>query len=355
MKILFTKEVISMDIGTKYIKIVTGKEQNSSIIVNNAFKLDTPSNSIKDGNILDFNSIKSLISSKIMREKIRAKRAIVTIQSSSIIKRELVLPKVNEEELNSIVNFEIEQYLPIMLNDYLIDYKILDEFEEDNVKKARILVVIAPKALVEGYLKLIKELNLRPYVLDINSNAISKLFSSKLIINSENYSLDKTVAVIDLGSDYINVNIISKGILSFSRLINYGGNDLDISIANSFNLNLTEAEKRKIETINLQENEMDITSTQILNNIARNTIDIWIEEIDKIFNYYTSRSSGNKIDCIYLYGGSSNIVGIEEYFTKKLNLTTRKITDINFIKIKKEIADIEISIFLNSISAVIRR
>ncbi|WP_069649462.1 type IV pilus assembly protein PilM [Caloranaerobacter ferrireducens] len=352
---MFTKEVISMDIGTRYIKIAIGKEKNGSIIIKNAFKLDTPTNSIKDGNILDLNSIKSLISKKILEEKVKAKRVIVTVQSSSIIKRELVLPKVKEEELNSIVNIEIEQYLPIMLSDYLIDYKVLEEFEEDNVKKVRILVVIAPKALVERYLKLIKELNLKPYVLDVNSNVISKLFSSDMLINSENYSFDKTVAVIDLGNEQINVNIISRGILSFSRLINNGGRELDINIANSFNLNLIEAEKRKIETIDLFENEIDMTSTQVLNNVARNTIDIWIEEIDKIFNYYTSRSLGNKIDCIYLYGGSSNIKGIEDYFAKKLNIITKKISDVGLVNVNNEINDKEISIFLNSVSAIIRR
>lgn len=355
MKILFTKEVISIDIGTRYIKIVIGKEKKGSIIIKNTFRLDTPTNSIKDGNILDLKSIKSLISRKIQEEKVKAKRAIVTVQSSSVIKRELVLPKVKEEELNSIVNIEIEQYLPIMLSDYLIDYKVLEEFEEDNVKKVRILVVIAPKALVERYLKLIKELNLKPYVLDVNSNVISKLFSSDMLINSENYSFDKTVAVIDLGSEQINVNIISKGILSFSRLINSGGRELDINIANSFNLNLIEAEKRKIETIDLFENGIDMTSAQVLNNVARNTIDIWIEEIDKIFNYYTSRSLGNKIDYIYLYGGSSNLKAIEDYFTKKLNITTKKISDIGLVDVNNKIKDEEISIFLNSISAIIRR
>ncbi|WP_427339171.1 type IV pilus assembly protein PilM [Caloranaerobacter sp. DY30410] len=352
---MFNREVISIDIGTRYIKIAIGREKDNSIIINNVFKIDTPSNSIKDGSILDLNSIKSSISNKILKEKIKAKRAIVTVQSSSIIKRELVLPKVKEEELNSIINIEIEQYLPIMLSDYLIDYKVLEEFEEDNVKKVRILVVIAPKVLVEKYLKLIRELKLKPYALDINSNAISKLFSSDLLINGENYSFDKTVAVIDLGSEQINVNIISNGILSFSRLINSGGKELDINIANSFNLNLDEAEKRKIETIDLFENEIDMTSTQVLNNIAKNTIDVWIDEIDKVFNYYTSRRLGNKIDCIYLYGGSSNIKGIENYFAKKLNLTTKKISNINLVKMKNEVNDKEISDFLNSVSAILRR
>ncbi|KGG81447.1 hypothetical protein Y919_00350 [Caloranaerobacter azorensis H53214] len=355
MKILFAREIISIDIGTRYIKIAIGKEKDNCIIVNNIFKIDTPSNSIKDGNILDLNSIKNSISSKILKEKIKVKKAIITVQSSSIIKRELILPKVKEEELNSIINIEIEQYLPIMLNDYLIDYKLLEDIDEDNVKKVRVLVVIAPKVLVEKYLKLIRELKLKPYALDINSNAISKLFSSDLLINGENYSFDKTVAVIDLGSEQINVNIISNGILSFSRLINSGGKELDINIANSFNLNLDEAEKRKIETVDLFESGIDIISSQVLNNIVKNTIDVWIDEIDKVFNYYTSRRLGNKIDCIYLYGGSSNIKGIENYFAKKLNINTEKISDVSLVKVKDDVNDKEISDFLNSVSAIIRR
>jgi type IV pilus assembly protein PilM len=356
---LFSSSVLSIDIGNKNTKIVVGKHQKNSVLVEKAMVIDTPLNSYRDGNILDINSLKTAISNVLESEKIKAKKTICTVQSTSIITREIVLPIAKkEEEMKTMVQFEIEQYLPIMFDDYVVEYKVLEEFIEDNIKKGRITVVALPKTIVEAYLKLLEELNLKPVALDMNSNAISKLYESKAKINLENSSYDKTVAVIDIGHNYLNLNIISNGIAQFSRIIPVGSNDIDINIANMFNLSIEEAQKRKIEDSTLdtlEANKNNLISSQILNDALKGSVDNWIQEINRIFQYYINRNRENKIEEIYLHGGGCKIKGLPEYFKERLNIPTFKIENISNIKLNKALKDIEIDKYLNCIGSIIRK
>ncbi|MEJ8554512.1 type IV pilus assembly protein PilM [Tepidibacter sp. Z1-5] len=352
---MFNDKVLSIDIGSKNIRIVVGKQSKNNVSVEKAMEIETPSNSYRDGKIFDIENLKSVINKYIHSEKIKTKKTICTVQSTSIINREITLPVAKkEEEMDTMVKFEIEQYLPIMFDDYIIEYKILETFMEEDIKKGRIIVAALPKTIAEDYLKLIKELNLTPVALDMNSNAVSKLCKSKVTINDENSSLDKTVAVIDIGHNHMNLNMISNGILEFSRVIPVGSNEIDINIANMLNISLEEAEKRKIENSNLNNNN-SLISLEMLNDVVKDSVNNWIQEIRRLFRYYENTKRENKIEEIYLYGGGSEIKGLEDHFKKELNIEAVKIEKMSNIKLGKEAEDINLNQYLNCIGSIIRK
>lgn len=352
---MFNNKVLSIDIGSKNIKIVLAKQNKNNVLVEKATLIQTPHNSYKDGNILNMESLKSVINKYIKNENIKAKKTICTVQSTSIINREIVLPIAKkEEEMNTMVRFEIEQYLPIMFDDYVIEYKILEIFSEENIKKGRITVAALPKTIAEDYLKLVKELNLIPVALDMNSNAVSKLYESKVTINNENSSFDKTVAVIDIGHNHINLNMISNGVLEFSRVIPVGSSEIDTTIANMSNVSLEEAEKRKIENSNLN-NINNLISLEMLNDVVKDSVNTWMQEIRRLFRYYKNIKRENKIEEIYLYGGGADIKGLEDYLEKELDIPVVKIEKISTIKLGKEVQDIKLNQYLNCTGSIIRK
>jgi type IV pilus assembly protein PilM len=351
---LANNEVISIDIGSKNTKIVIGKQQNNNIIINSAFMLTTPANSIQDGKIMDMEALVVEIKGALNQNKIKTKKAIITIESTSIIRREIELPMAKAEELDAMVVYEIEQYLPIMLNEYVIEYKITEEFMEEKLKKYKILVAALPKAIAEEYIQLVKELELIPAVLDINSNAISKLLSTKTQINSESYNVDNTIAVLDIGYNNINLTIVSNGNTKFSRLITLGGNDIDINIANSFNLEMRHAEEKKMKEGNLSNIKDGNTLDSMFNDMIRFSVDRWIEEIQRMFQYFTSRDTHNRINSIYLYGGSSNLNGLEDYIKTSFNMPVHRLKSFGSIKTGK-LDNLKLEYYLNSIGAIIRK
>ncbi len=351
---VFRKSILSVDIGSRNIKIVEGKYHAGKVLINNAIIVSTPLGTLYDGKIVEGEKIEQAVSEVLKRENIKTKNVVFTLESAGTISREIVLPWTKSRELEQIIGFEAEQHLPVKLDKYILQYKIINKFEEEGVRKVTVLVVALPKLISEDYFNLGKNMGLIPYYLDTHSNAIHKLLSSKTVVNDSYSLVDQTIAVIDLGHQFINVTVINRGQFEFSRLLNNGGEDVDMGIDNLFNLSLEEAEIRKKEAGDVSRGTKPSNST-MLTDMVRETITGWLEEIQKIFRYYTSRDTSNVIDSICIYGGGSNIEGISIYFQKFLNIPTFKINSLNNVKFNNNLEEISISSFVNAIGAVIRK
>ncbi|WP_443661471.1 pilus assembly protein PilM [Clostridium sp.] len=359
---MFNSKVLSIDIGSQNIKIVLGTQNRRNVTIEKAITMITPIGCYHDGNILDVTKLKNGISDVLQVENIKCKNIIITTKSTTVITRDIDIPVAKKEDMDSIIKFQMERYLPIKFDDYIMQYKILEEFEDENIKQAKFAVVVYPKTMVDGYYNLIKELKGNAVALDISSNSINKLFIDNIQVNDENYSLDDTVAVIDLGHDFINVNIISEGNVLFTRIINYGGSLIDIDIAKQLSISEEEAENQKIKICNLSREALSDIQSSMVNDIAKAQVKNWTHEIEKLLNYYKNKKEGNIIDKIYIYGGSSNLKGIEIFMKDIVNLPITRIhnlSNVNWSKIKVSNVnptriDDELSKFLNAIGAIIR-
>jgi type IV pilus assembly protein PilM len=354
---MFNSKVLSLDIGSKNTKIILGSQSKKNVIIEKAITIPTPVGCYNDGNILDVTKFKIKILDVLQAENIKCRNIIITSKGTSVITRDIEIPVGKKEDMDSIIKFQMERYLPILFDDYIVQYKILEEFEEEHVKKAKVTVVVYPKIMAKGYYNLIKELKGNAVALDISSNSINKLFIEGIKVNDENYSLEETVAVIDLGYDFINVNIITGGNVQFTRIITYGGSNIDINIAKQLSISEEEAEKQKMECCNLEIDFLSSIESSMVNDIAKAQVRNWTQEIEKLLNYYKSTEQGNKIDKIYICGGSSNLKGIEMFIKDALYLPVTKIqslSNVNFSKTNVSKLDVELSKYLNSIGAIIR-
>lgn len=351
---MFSNKFVSIDIGSKNIHIVEGKPVGRSVEVEKAVMIPTPYGSFRDGGIQDQIQLKDAVRNALLQNNIKTKKAVLTIQSTQVITRELILPAVKKEELKNIAKFEIEQHLPIVSSEYVMEFKVIDEFVEDNVKKSRINVAAMPKDMVESWYNFTKKLNLKPVVLDVHSNSVSKLLSGEFVVNGERYSPDKTVAVIDIGYQGININIVSKGKTEFSRFVVSGGKEIDRSIAANFSIPQEKMEQKKIRELGLDGSDNASDSAGSLNDLVRQIVNQWMVEIQKVFQYHTSRSKGSRIDAVFLYGGTSNIAGIAKYMEQFLNIHTAKLQSISSSSFSGMTGNTDINYYINAIGALIR-
>ena len=350
----FGKTKLSIDIGSQNIKIVEGKYVGGRVQINKIMAVPTPSDAFYNGQIIDKEKLREAIGVILKKEDIKTKNVAFTLESMDAISREITLPWAKSWELEQIIGFEAEQYLPIEIDKYILQYKTISEFEEEGVKKVVILIVALPKVIGENYLDLGKSVGLAPHYLDTHSNAIHKLLSPGTVVNGS-YPLEgQTIAVIDLGHRFINITVINKGQFEFNRLLNNGGRDIDTSMTDLFDLSLEEAVAKKTEIKNINYDMGQGTSTTLI-GITRRTVLDWLDEIQKIFRYYTSRSTGNVIDSICIYGGSSNIGGISTYIQEFFNIPTLKLNSLDNIKFDNNLEEVGVSSYINAIGAIIRR
>ena len=335
------REYLSLDIGFNNIKLLVGKAAGSKLVIKKAVCFGTPENTIEDGKIIEVELLAQKIGEQLKENKIKTRDTIITINSTSIISREVIMPKAKEKEIRNIIDMESEQYFPVSLENYRVDFKVIEELEIEGKSQYKVLIVAVPAIVVERYVELAKLCNLNLTKIDYSGNSVTKLmrceYARKAGKRGKSDSEAKTIAVVDIGARTTTVTIVSKGILQFSRIIFCGGSSITNTIADRLNIMYDEAERSKIKLKKIVDTgDEDFTDEQTLgiSNSIKSVALILIDDIIKYFEFYNSRTSGNKIDHIYLTGGTSNIHGLDLYLGSAFNITTSKLKALNRVKHK---------------------
>ncbi|MBC2419942.1 type IV pilus assembly protein PilM [Clostridium beijerinckii] len=340
------RRVVAFDIGSSMIKIVEGMYYKKELVIYKYISIPTPKDAIIDGEIRKPEELHGKLSQVLKQGGIKAKDAICTTNSTLIINREILIPKVEAEEMDTVVRYEIQQYLPINLEDYILQVTILGEEEVNESARLNVRVIAYPEKIARGYYNLLQKLNLKPYVLDVNYNAVNK-FINYTGINSEfEHKSKEAVAVIDIGASFIDVNIYKDGQLDFTRIIKDGGNNIDEILLEKIGVS-NEVTSFKQKNLNLSD-ELESINIQV-----KYVVDEWMDKIEKIIQFYKNRNMGNEVNKIIIFGGSSKIRGMGEYMTEKLGIKT-KINEITKIAFKSKDDGHPIDDFINVIGSVIR-
>jgi type IV pilus assembly protein PilM len=345
-----SRPVLSIDLGTNFIKVAEGKYQKDKLSLNKVVQIPTPEGCIADGKIINAQAIIDVLSFLIKENSIRAKDVIFTTNSSSIINRDILIPVVQEEEMETVIRYEIQQYLPINLDDYIIQFIVLDEIVDDTGAKLKINVTSFPERMANTYYNVVNALELNPYVLDVTYNSINKLANYSKYTSNNGQIIGGTVAFVDMGATSINVAIFKNGKLDFTRMIKSGGDNIDYALSQSLNMSIKSTESLKIKDGDLLRNSEE----DILNLTIRKSVDDILEELERILQFYSNKSN-TTIDKIYIYGGTSNLKNIELYIKNKLNIAVDNIEDIpNIDFTSKDLINENLGQYLNAISAIIR-
>ncbi|MDU5107369.1 type IV pilus assembly protein PilM [Clostridium sp.] len=339
-----SKQVLAIDIGSHSIKIVEGKFEKNTINIDRLIKTGTPQGAISDGRIMNEDIVIDSLKKIIAQNQIKTKNIIFTTNSSQIINREILIPLVSKEEIETVIKFEIQQYLPINLEHYIIQYLIIEEVLVEGNKKLKVNVTSFPERMAYSYYKVINKLELTPLGLDVNYNSIKKLANISEF-NSSNKN--GSVAFIDIGATSINISILKNGKLAFTRMIKIGGEIIDNDIQEELNISIKATESIKIREVDILDGE------ERLNLVARGAVDEIIEEIERILKFYDDKFTGG-IEKVYLYGGTSKLNNLITYFNEKLELKIEFLDSIKNLSLSEKSKEENLSEYLNAIGAIIR-
>ncbi len=324
---------LSIDIGSKKIKIIEGKKERNALRVDKAAFEMTPYQASHEGNIDNFDDIKNVLEKSLKSNGFKSKNVVFNISTSSLITRSLELPVVKgRDETIKMIKYELEQYMPVVLSDYKIVYRVLDTFEKDGLKKADYLVYAVPNGLIDDYIKLAESLKLRLNSINLSFNSIENIFKPGREISGLKIEKDKAYYVVELGHKMIVFNVLKNGQNIFSRIINQGGEDIDLGIVNLFEVDKENAIASKHKLSNLDDSDVFTEEEKFINNIVRTNVNAWVTEIRKLIQFFGSKRKDEEFGAMFLYGGSSNIKNIDAYFDASFNIETRVIEDVKYIK-----------------------
>ena len=203
---MFAKKLLTLDIDDDYIRLVTSKIKKNNIEV-----LD-----IEDIKIQDLKSLSTSIKEYLSLNKIRIKNVACTTSNENIIFRNIEMPYIKaEQDILDVVKLQLSQYMPINLEQYILQYKIQKIIENENGKSMNLNIVLFPQNISSLYKTLIKDIGSKPLLLDTSFNCINKLNTRNFL----NMTKKQSLMTLEIRNKHICVNIFVEDILKINTVL----------------------------------------------------------------------------------------------------------------------------------------
>ena len=232
---------------------------------------------------------------------------------------------MEEEQLEKYLKSEAEQYIPFDIADVYLDFQDLKTNREE-FDQTDIMLVAAKKEVIDGYLNMLRNIKLQPLLVDVDGFALENIWST---VDKQN----DNIALIDIGAEKMNINIIIKGTSVLARDINVGSQQLTNRIATTLGVEQEEAEKLKLGIIPAGERQKELE--EIFNSICTN----WVFEIQKAIDLYRSKNADRPLAKIVLSGGGSKVNGLAEYISRETKLEVIRFNPFAGMKINEKKID----------------
>ena len=204
--------MLSIDITDRQIKLVRGSAQGNKIKIDEVDFREIEKGLVSNGYIADVPLVAAEIIDMINTRAIKEKDTIVSISSSSILYKELMLPKPRKLSNTADIEAMIGSNMGIS-GDYNISYTIVGETVDENKNPLiKVLATACPQRLVGGYVKLFTHMGLALKAVNISNNAISRL-----IQNTPKMSGYMPLLLVQIDKEFLNINLYEDNVLSFSR------------------------------------------------------------------------------------------------------------------------------------------
>ena len=309
---------IGLDIGTSSIKIVELEKRGGRFELLNygIFELEGADSNVVNQvraegwqNILKMpdQDISEGIKELIKKAGINSSEVVASIPSFSTFATVIEMPYVSDEDLARALPFEAKKYVPIPLDEVVLDWSIVGVIDGQTRAGAtpslvEVFLAAVPKEETSRYQNIMKNANLHIQALELENSALIRgLLGNDL----------SSAVVVNIGGRSTSISIIRRGYERGSHNYEVGGFEITRAISQSLGVSLEKAEelKRKFGLKKVEEN--------IINESTISLIDMMVFETQKTITSY-EESSKEKIANIVLIGGLANMPGFSEYFKEKL-------------------------------------
>ena len=220
------RTLVGVDVGSTAIKAVELKEANGVRNVVTYGIESTPEGAIVDGTIEDPVAIAGALRRLFVRHRTHTRGVAASLSGGGVFLKAITVPVMTDVELAASIGWEVEQHIPLELEEVHFDYQLLAEPSAAN-DATKILLVAARRDKVAGLAAAIRAAGRRPAVVDVAALALQNVYEA-------NHEIDPTaiVALVDAGARTITLHVVRGDRMLFSRSVIASGNvALDASTA----------------------------------------------------------------------------------------------------------------------------
>ncbi len=308
---------LGVDIGTSSIKIVELEKKTGrfELINYGVFEIKESRSLPRDADVwqsvlkLPDQEISLGIQELVKKTGFHSTDVVTAIPSFSTFATVIDMPYVSNDDLARSLPFEAKKYIPIPLDEVVLDWSIVGISDGQAVLKGatpstvEVFLAAVPKDETARYQNIIKNSNLKLQAIELENSALIRALLGN--------DLSPTV-IVNIGGRSTSIIIANKGYERVSHNYEIGGFEITKAISQSLSVSLEKAEELK-RKFGLKKGD-----DNIINESMVSLVNMMVFETQKtIANYEETKKE--KILNVVLIGGLTNMPGFAEYFQEKLN------------------------------------
>jgi type IV pilus assembly protein PilM len=243
------------------------------------------------------------------RGHFRSREVVLGVSNQRVVVREASVPWLAEKELREALPLQVQEYIPMPLEEAVLDFHVLEEFEREGRRMLRLLLVAAQKGMIQQMVQAAEAARLTPVGLDLVPFAIVRSVGS---LDGMGLGAGDTgdEAIVDIGADVTSICVHAWGVPRFVRILPSGGRDITSAVARTMGVTDEEAESMKRAAAS--------GGGQQVATITASRSSSFADEIRSSLEFYLTQMPGAKMGRVLVTGGGSKLPGLLKLLAERL-------------------------------------
>lgn len=323
-------KILSIEAEASQIRVAEVEVRGKKGRIYNCFCIPAPQGAVEDGQIRDTKTLGENLKAELSQRKIKTKKVYFVTGSTRIASREVRIPFVKANRIQSIVEANATDYFPIDVSKYVLSYSVIDvesqksEDGKEETKQYYLMVYAAPKAISAAYSEFAENAGLTMTGITYTGDSIYHSVKDEYAKG--------THILVKVEYTGTSITVIRDGELTLQRNINYGvdsaaetvrafpefGDRLDANEA----LDVLCSRKCINPFLDMESFDEEISNEDRKLETARaevtESLRYLIGNISRIMDYYISRHTDTNFDSIVCCGLGAQVKGLMQLLTNEL-------------------------------------
>ncbi len=307
---------VGLDVGSTSVRAAEISVGGGAPSVLRVAQVPLAAGAVENGEVFDGEEVAGAIRELWRRGGFKNRQVTMGVGNQRVVVREVSVPSLPEKELRQSLPFQVQELIPIPMEDAVLDFDLLDEFEEEGRTMARLLVVAAQREMVDRHIQVATGAKLEPVGVDLVPFALVRSVGEFDGMGLEEGEAGGE-AVVDVGADVTNICVHERGMPRFVRILPSGGNDVTSAVAGALGISEEDAEGFKRGGPIGGESPSDE---------ARRTLEqragALVDEIRSSLDFHRAQTPGAQISRVLVSGGGSKMPGFVELLGQRVGIPT---------------------------------
>ena len=240
------------------------------------------------------------------------------------------------KQLENAIRFRAQETLPIPLEEAVLDYQILAQSVDDQgAETHRVLLVVAYRDLVDRYVAACKKAGIKLVGVDLEAFALLRALGDRAADAG-----NAAIVVVAVGAERSTLAVSNGESCEFTRVIEWGGHNLNVVIARAMDTTPIEAEPIKLSLSLLEPAEaMDLDPERAakVRTAVHAELQLFARELVSSLQFYQGQTGSLGIAEVVLTGGTAQLPGLDAEIGRMLGVKVRVGDPLSRVNLGKKV------------------